>query len=165
MLYSGILCFFYNDKCFLWHGFTWHYTYIYLAWCCCLQTLHLQSRYIPVCRTQGVVYRFSAHRRQRSFLRIQRVLVEDAIRNSIWSFYDRGNVTIVVSLRMNNLCLLLDDKSDGNTGYSYCHSCSDFQALMPRSGTETGYDSMHVCGFCIEFLTSLSSTTYIGGLK
>ncbi|KAF9010147.1 hypothetical protein BDQ17DRAFT_1388134 [Cyathus striatus] len=37
-------------------------------------------------------------------------------------------------------------------GYSYCHSCSDFQALMPRSGTENGYDAANVCGFCIEFL-------------
>ncbi|KAF8814708.1 hypothetical protein BYT27DRAFT_7081707 [Phlegmacium glaucopus] len=37
-------------------------------------------------------------------------------------------------------------------GYLYCYSCSDFQALMPRSGSDTGYDPMHVCGFCIEFL-------------
>lgn len=40
-------------------------------------------------------------------------------------------------------------------GYSYCHSCSDYQALMPRSGAETGYDAMNVCSFCIEFLTSM----------
>ncbi|KAF8962612.1 hypothetical protein BDZ97DRAFT_1105009 [Flammula alnicola] len=38
-------------------------------------------------------------------------------------------------------------------GYSYCHSCSDYQALMPRNGAETGYDAMNVCAFCIEFLT------------
>ncbi|KDR80147.1 hypothetical protein GALMADRAFT_242406 [Galerina marginata CBS 339.88] len=38
-------------------------------------------------------------------------------------------------------------------GYSYCHSCSDYQALMPRNGPETGYDPMHVCSYCIEFLT------------
>ncbi|KAF8155671.1 hypothetical protein B0H34DRAFT_789767 [Crassisporium funariophilum] len=40
-------------------------------------------------------------------------------------------------------------------GYSYCHSCTDYQALMPRSGSErqTGYDVMPVCAFCIEFLT------------
>ncbi|KXN81692.1 E3 ubiquitin-protein ligase cblA [Leucoagaricus sp. SymC.cos] len=37
-------------------------------------------------------------------------------------------------------------------GYSYCHSCSDFQALMPRPGPESGYDPVHVCGYCIEFL-------------
>ncbi|KDR80134.1 hypothetical protein GALMADRAFT_242382 [Galerina marginata CBS 339.88] len=37
--------------------------------------------------------------------------------------------------------------------YSYCHSCSDYQALMPRNGPETGYDPMHVCSYCIEFLT------------
>ncbi|KAF7763614.1 hypothetical protein Agabi119p4_8151 [Agaricus bisporus var. burnettii] len=37
-------------------------------------------------------------------------------------------------------------------GYSYCHSCSDFQALLPRSGSGSGYDSVHVCGYCIELL-------------
>ncbi|PPQ67757.1 hypothetical protein CVT24_002767 [Panaeolus cyanescens] len=41
-----------------------------------------------------------------------------------------------------------------SAGYSYCHSCSDYQALMPRAGQDqSGYDPMHVCGFCIEFLT------------
>ena len=25
---------------------------------------------------------------------------------------------------------------------------------MPRSGEATGYDAMHVCAFCIEYLTS-----------
>ncbi|KAF8882505.1 hypothetical protein CPB84DRAFT_1686646 [Gymnopilus junonius] len=39
-------------------------------------------------------------------------------------------------------------------GYSYCQSCSDYQALMPRSGAEMGYDPMNVCAFCIEHLTS-----------
>ncbi|CAL1699373.1 unnamed protein product [Somion occarium] len=38
-------------------------------------------------------------------------------------------------------------------GHSYCHSCTDYQALMPRSGTESGYDPMPVCAFCIENLT------------
>ncbi|KDQ58735.1 hypothetical protein JAAARDRAFT_176824 [Jaapia argillacea MUCL 33604] len=37
-------------------------------------------------------------------------------------------------------------------GYSYCSSCSDYQALMPRAGGMTGYDPMPVCAFCIEFL-------------
>ncbi|KAL1946238.1 hypothetical protein VTO73DRAFT_15365 [Trametes versicolor] len=37
-------------------------------------------------------------------------------------------------------------------GYSYCHSCSDYQALMPRRGNESGYDPVPVCGFCIELL-------------
>ncbi|KAL1660518.1 hypothetical protein GGF50DRAFT_118876 [Schizophyllum commune] len=40
-------------------------------------------------------------------------------------------------------------------GYSYCHSCSDYQALMPRetrSGTNAGYDPAPVCAFCIEML-------------
>ncbi|KAI0729769.1 hypothetical protein C8Q72DRAFT_826276 [Fomitopsis betulina] len=38
-------------------------------------------------------------------------------------------------------------------GYSYCHSCTDFQALMPRHGSETGYDPVPVCAFCIDNLT------------
>lgn len=38
-------------------------------------------------------------------------------------------------------------------GYSYCHSCSDFTALMPRTN-ESGYDSVNVCGYCIEYLQS-----------
>ncbi|KAI0947932.1 hypothetical protein AcW1_009566 [Taiwanofungus camphoratus] len=38
-------------------------------------------------------------------------------------------------------------------GYSYCHSCTDFQALMPRGGTESGYDVVPVCAFCIDNLT------------
>ncbi|KAI0763127.1 hypothetical protein BD413DRAFT_450196, partial [Trametes elegans] len=37
-------------------------------------------------------------------------------------------------------------------GYSYCHSCTDFQALMPRRGSESGYDAVPVCGYCIEYL-------------
>ncbi|KAI0366799.1 hypothetical protein BV20DRAFT_981714 [Pilatotrama ljubarskyi] len=37
-------------------------------------------------------------------------------------------------------------------GYSYCHSCTDFQALMPRRGSESGYDPVPVCAFCIELL-------------
>ncbi|KAF9477956.1 hypothetical protein BDN70DRAFT_836974 [Pholiota conissans] len=42
-------------------------------------------------------------------------------------------------------------------GYSYCHSCSDYQALMPRTGVDTGYDVMNVCAFCIEFLNITAS--------
>ncbi|OCH85777.1 hypothetical protein OBBRIDRAFT_821399 [Obba rivulosa] len=38
-------------------------------------------------------------------------------------------------------------------GYSYCQSCSDFQALMPRAGPEAGHDVVPVCAFCIENLT------------
>ncbi|EMD35434.1 hypothetical protein CERSUDRAFT_116199 [Gelatoporia subvermispora B] len=38
-------------------------------------------------------------------------------------------------------------------GYAYCHSCSDYQALMPRSGPDAGYDVVPVCAFCIENLT------------
>jgi len=36
-------------------------------------------------------------------------------------------------------------------GYSYCHSCSDFQALMQRNN-KSGYDPMPVCVYCIENL-------------
>ena len=51
----------------------------------------------------------------------------------------------------------------GPAGYSYCHSCSDFQALMPRrapgsamsdQNNTSGYDPMRVCAFCIEMLQS-----------
>ncbi|THU82603.1 hypothetical protein K435DRAFT_784559 [Dendrothele bispora CBS 962.96] len=37
-------------------------------------------------------------------------------------------------------------------GYAYCHNCTDFQALMPRGGSESGYDPMSVCAYCIEML-------------
>lgn len=43
-------------------------------------------------------------------------------------------------------------------GYSYCHSCTDFQALMPRHGSETGYDPVPVCAFCIDNLTGRSTS-------
>ncbi|KZT07079.1 uncharacterized protein LAESUDRAFT_725441 [Laetiporus sulphureus 93-53] len=38
-------------------------------------------------------------------------------------------------------------------GYLYCHSCTDFQALMPRRSSEPGFDVASVCGFCIDNLT------------
>ena len=41
-------------------------------------------------------------------------------------------------------------------GYSYCSSCSDYQALMPREGRSAGFDPVPVCAFCIENLTSTS---------
>ncbi|KIY47378.1 hypothetical protein FISHEDRAFT_74678 [Fistulina hepatica ATCC 64428] len=37
-------------------------------------------------------------------------------------------------------------------GYSYCSSCSDFQALIRRNGAGAGYDPVNVCAFCIEYL-------------
>ncbi|KAF9448041.1 hypothetical protein P691DRAFT_705667 [Macrolepiota fuliginosa MF-IS2] len=37
-------------------------------------------------------------------------------------------------------------------GYLYCHSCSDYQALLPRVGPDRGYDPVHVCAHCIELL-------------
>ncbi|KAL1746846.1 hypothetical protein HDZ31DRAFT_61788 [Schizophyllum fasciatum] len=41
-------------------------------------------------------------------------------------------------------------------GYSYCHSCTDFQALMPRAvraGANAGYDVVPVCAFCADVLS------------
>ncbi|KAI0090351.1 hypothetical protein BDY19DRAFT_888033 [Irpex rosettiformis] len=38
-------------------------------------------------------------------------------------------------------------------GYSYCHSCSDYQALMPRNDN-SGYDTMPICAYCVESLNS-----------
>ncbi|KAJ6510392.1 hypothetical protein C8R45DRAFT_1050246 [Mycena sanguinolenta] len=55
--------------------------------------------------------------------------------------------------------LLTRARRCNHCGYSYCHSCTDFQGLMPRGnvgGNATGYDMMHVCGYCIEFLGSAS---------
>ncbi|KAF5314682.1 hypothetical protein D9611_007043 [Ephemerocybe angulata] len=43
------------------------------------------------------------------------------------------------------------------TGYAYCHNCSDYQALMPRAGPETGYDGVNVCGFCIDYLNTTAA--------
>nr|GAT52958.1 RING-finger domain-containing protein [Mycena chlorophos] len=39
-------------------------------------------------------------------------------------------------------------------GYMYCHSCTDYQAMMPRSATDgaSGYDAVNVCAYCIEYL-------------
>lgn len=37
-------------------------------------------------------------------------------------------------------------------GFGYCSSCTDYQALMPRSGSARGYDLAPVCAFCIEML-------------
>jgi hypothetical protein len=47
------------------------------------------------------------------------------------------------------------------SGYSYCMSCADYQALMPRRGTASGYDQVHVCAFCIEFLDSASPSLHL----
>ncbi|KAG2156710.1 uncharacterized protein EDB93DRAFT_1125089 [Suillus bovinus] len=43
-------------------------------------------------------------------------------------------------------------------GYLYCSSCADYQALMPRHGAASGYDQVHVCAFCIEFLNITASS-------
>ena len=47
---------------------------------------------------QDAVYHFLADHRPHSHLQIRRVLVESAVKNSILSSYDRGNVIIVVCL-------------------------------------------------------------------
>lgn len=43
-------------------------------------------------------------------------------------------------------------------GYLYCASCADYPALMPRRGAASGYDQVHVCAFCIEFLNITASS-------
>ncbi|KAJ7634812.1 hypothetical protein FB45DRAFT_909940 [Roridomyces roridus] len=53
--------------------------------------------------------------------------------------------------------LLTRQRKCNHCGHSYCHSCTDYQGLMPRGGNETGYDVMNVCAFCIEFLTVTAS--------
>ncbi|KAI0326141.1 hypothetical protein GY45DRAFT_1348498 [Cubamyces sp. BRFM 1775] len=53
--------------------------------------------------------------------------------------------------------LISRSRKCNHCGYSYCHSCTDFQALMPRRGAESGYDPVPVCGFCIENLQITAS--------
>ncbi|KAF8170676.1 hypothetical protein K438DRAFT_1909294 [Mycena galopus ATCC 62051] len=53
--------------------------------------------------------------------------------------------------------LLTRARRCNHCGYSYCHTCTDFQGLMPRAGGETGYQMMHVCGYCVEFLSITAS--------
>ncbi|KAJ6589125.1 hypothetical protein B0H19DRAFT_1102987 [Mycena capillaripes] len=48
--------------------------------------------------------------------------------------------------------LLTRPRKCNHCGYSYCHSCTDYQGLMPRSGSDTGYDAANVCSYCIEYL-------------
>ncbi|KAH9003453.1 hypothetical protein EDB86DRAFT_3217998 [Lactarius hatsudake] len=52
-------------------------------------------------------------------------------------------------------------------GFSYCSSCSDYQALMPREGSGgSGYDPVHVCAFCIENLNiTAGGRNYLRGLS
>ncbi|KAH7922753.1 hypothetical protein BV22DRAFT_634493 [Leucogyrophana mollusca] len=50
--------------------------------------------------------------------------------------------------------LFTRSKKCNHCGYSYCSSCADYQALMPRSGSVSGYDAASVCAFCIELLSS-----------
>ena len=34
---------------------------------------------------------------------------------------------------------------------------------MPRGGQDTGYDSMNVCAYCVDYLTSTSNVTFLAG--
>ncbi|KAF7326391.1 RING-finger domain-containing protein [Mycena venus] len=49
--------------------------------------------------------------------------------------------------------LLTRSRKCNHCGMSSDSCCTDYQGLMPRTGNETGYDMMNVCGYCIEFLT------------
>ena len=42
-------------------------------------------------------------------------------------------------------------------GYSYCSTCTGYTALMPRGNS--GYDPVPVCAFCIDNLTSGSTSS------
>lgn len=59
------------------------------------------------------------------------------------------------------ICTILLMLSLSCSGYLYCHACSDFQALMPRTGSESGYDPAHVCGYCIELLNSMVESDFL----
>lgn len=50
--------------------------------------------------------------------------------------------------------MAIDVWNDVGLGFMYCASCSDHTALMAREEGEPGYDSVHVCAFCIENLSS-----------
>jgi hypothetical protein len=61
----------------------------------------------------------------------------------------------------------LDVELTIDAGYSYCSSCSDYQALMPRTSadtgyqvTQTGYEVSSVCAYCIENLNSMYPLTH-----
>ncbi|KZO94206.1 hypothetical protein CALVIDRAFT_484582 [Calocera viscosa TUFC12733] len=49
--------------------------------------------------------------------------------------------------------LIVRSRKCAHCGYTYCHSCSDHQALKRR---ESGYDPVHVCAYCIDNLTVTS---------
>lgn len=79
-----------------------------------------------------------------------------AAKSSTCFLQGRGSVTIVVSLEAKaGLEFWLIWVPLCSSGYQFCHSCSDYQALMPRTSDTSGYDVMPVCGFCIEYLTGM----------
>ncbi|KAH7910260.1 hypothetical protein BJ138DRAFT_129750 [Hygrophoropsis aurantiaca] len=53
--------------------------------------------------------------------------------------------------------LFTRSKKCNHCGYLYCSSCADYQALMPRFGAGSGYDTANVCAFCIELLSITAS--------
>ncbi|KAG6916956.1 hypothetical protein DXG01_004505 [Tephrocybe rancida] len=73
----------------------------------------------------------------------------NATANSMSYSSDRASADTVVGVHSS---VADADCNVAGVGYLYCHGCSDYQAMMPRRGQEAGYDPMHVCAFCIEFL-------------
>lgn len=49
-------------------------------------------------------------------------------------------------------------KRCNHCGYLYCSSCTDFQALLPRSGPNVGYELVPVCAYCMDMLSITSSS-------
>ncbi|KZT60933.1 hypothetical protein CALCODRAFT_428614 [Calocera cornea HHB12733] len=56
----------------------------------------------------------------------------------------------------NFVPIIVRSRKCAHCGFSYCHSCSDHQALKRRNGPEAGYDPVHVCAYCIDNLTMTS---------
>jgi hypothetical protein len=115
------------------------------------------------------VYHFSAaNHPQTAIWQGLRLLVGSATRSLTYFLLANPNVITAVSVGFH---LYFRHIGYGLLcpGYSYCTSCCDYQALMPRTTadqgyqllTQTGYDVSSVCGYCIENLNSASSFKYI----
>ena len=66
---------------------------------------------------------------------------------------DPRSATTVVGFPHRDVYFAFRASLDMSLGYLYCNSCTDYQALMPRTGDESGYIVMPVCAYCIDFLT------------